>query len=150
MKKELYTSIEIEAPAERVWQILTDFEQFPDWNPFIRRIKGEAKSGTKLEAYLQPPGGQGMTFRPTVLKAEPNREFRWLGRLFFPGLFDGEHFFIIEPLSPGRVRFTQGEHFSGLLVPLLAKSLDTNTRRGFELMNEALKARAENITETSS
>jgi len=147
MKKELYTAIEIEAPAERVWQVLTDFEQFPDWNPFVRRIKGEAKSGTKLEAYLQPPGGRGMTFRPDVLKAEPNREFRWLGRLFFPGLFDGEHFFIIEPLGPDRVRFTHGELFSGLLVPLLAKSLDTNTRRGFELMNEALKARAENITE---
>ncbi len=31
------------------------------------------------------------TFRPTVLVAEPNRELRWLGRLFMPGPFDGEH-----------------------------------------------------------
>jgi len=37
-----------------------------------------------------------MTFRPTILKAEPNRELRWLGHLLVPGLFDGEHIFTIE------------------------------------------------------
>ena len=61
-----------------------------------------------------------MTFRPTVLKVEPNREFRWLGHLLFPGLFDGEHIFTIEPLGEGHVRFTQREVFTGLLVPLFA------------------------------
>lgn len=84
-----------------------------------------------------------MTFRPTVLKAEPNRELRWLGHLLIPGLFDGEHIFTIEPLGANRVRFVQREIFTGLLVPLLASGLDTDTRRGFEEMNQALKVRAE-------
>jgi hypothetical protein len=84
-----------------------------------------------------------MTFKPKVLNAEPNRELRWLGHLLFPGLFDGEHSFTIQPLGESRVRFVQREEFKGLLVPLLARSLDNGTRRGFEEMNRALKERAE-------
>jgi hypothetical protein len=68
---------------------------------------------------------------------------RWLGRLIMPGPFDGEHILAIEPLETNRVRFVQREIFTGLLVPLFAHRLDTDTRRGFEEMNRALKARAE-------
>ncbi len=78
----------------------------------------------------QPSGAHGMSFQPAVLKAEPNRELRSLGRVWLPGLFDGEHIFTIEPLGLTRVRFVQWEIFAGLLVPLLAHSLDTDTRRG--------------------
>lgn len=141
--KELRAEIEIQATAERVWQLLTDFASFPHWNPFIRRASGEIKAGARLEVLIQPSGARGMTFRPIVVKAEPNRELRWFGRLVIPRLFDGEHIFSIEPLEESRVRFTQREIFTGLLVPLLARSLDRDTRRGFEEMNQALKARAE-------
>ncbi len=144
--KELHSEIEIQATDETVWQILTDFSRFPQWNPFIRRAVGEPKTGAKLQVYIQPSGASGMTFRPTVLKAEPKRELRWLGQLLIPGLFDGEHILTIEPLTENCVRFTQREIFTGILVPLLARGLDTDTRRGFEEMNRALKARAEQNT----
>jgi len=145
--KELRSEIEIAAPAGQVWAILTDFEGYPQWNPFIRRVRGNLVEGERLEVMMQPSGAEGMTFSPTVLHAEADRELRWIGHLFVPGLFDGEHIFTIEPLETGRVRFTQREIFTGLLVPLLARMLDTDTRRGFEEMNRALKARAEQTTE---
>jgi hypothetical protein len=141
--KELNCEIDIQASDERVWQLLTDFASFPQWNPFIRRASGEPKTGTRLEVTMQPSGARGMTFRPTVLKAEPKRELRWLGHLLIPGLFDGEHSFTIEPLEANHVRFVQRERFTGILVPLFAHGLDTDTRRGFEEMNQALKKRAE-------
>ncbi len=141
--KEIREEIEIASSATRVWQILTDFPSYPYWNPFIRRAKGEAQEGAKLDVYLQPSGARGMGFRPVVLKAEANHEFRWLGHLLLPSIFDGEHIFTIEPTTPGRVRFVQREIFKGLLVPFLAKSLDKDTRRGFKEMNQALKTRAE-------
>lgn len=141
--KELRSEIEIKASAERVWQLLTDFAHFPQWNPFIRRASGNVKLGERLDVYMQPSGANGMTFRPTVLNAEPNRELRWIGHLLIPGLFDGEHIFNIESLGTNRVRFVQREIFTGLLVPLFAKQLDTDTQRGFEEMNRALKIRAE-------
>ena len=141
--KEIHTEIEINAPAEKVWRVLTDFAAYPEWNPFVRRVEGEVSVGARLHVYIQPSGGKGMSFRPTVLVADPNRELRWLGHLWLPGLFDGEHSFSIEPLDEGRVRFVQRERFGGLLLPLLSKMLDGDTRRGFEEMNRALKLRAE-------
>jgi hypothetical protein len=141
--KELHSEIEIDAPAERVWRILTDFPSYPEWNPFIRRISGEPTTGERLEVRIEPSGGRGMSFRPTVLNAQDNRELRWLGHLLVPGLFDGEHSLTIQPLEENRVRFVQREAFRGLLVPLLARSLDNDTQRGFEEMNRALKERAE-------
>jgi hypothetical protein len=139
----MYTEIEINASPERVWTLLTDFARYPAWNPFIPYANGAAARGERIEVSLQSPGGAKATFRPTLLKVEPNRELRWLGHLFVPGVFDGEHIFVIEPSGPNRVRFIQREEFRGLLAPLLLPLIGKNTRRGFEAMNQALKAEAE-------
>lgn len=133
----------IQASAERVWSILTDFDAYPEWNPFIRWVRGEPRVDARLEARIQPSGARGMTFRPTVLVANPNRELRWLGRILFPGVFDGEHRFVIQPIGQDTVLFQQSEQFRGVLVPLLRSSLDRDTRRGFAEMNAALKVRSE-------
>lgn len=139
--KELRTEIDIEAPAERVWAVLTDFAAFPTWNPFIRRASGTLSVGSKLMVSLGASGTKPMTFRPTVKRVEANREFRWLGRVGLPRLFDGEHIFELHPNGADRVRFVQREVFRGLFVPFLANSLDRDARRGFEEMNRALRAR---------
>jgi hypothetical protein len=141
--KVLHSEIEINASAELVWGILTDFASYPEWNPFVRKISGEPKVGERLEVRLEPPGSRGITLKPTVLYAEPERELRWLGHLLVSGLFDGEHSLSIHRLGEDRVRFVQGETFRGMLVPLFARSLDNSTRHGFEEMNRALKERAE-------
>jgi len=60
-----------------------------------------------------------------------------------PGLFDGEHSFIVEPHGPDRARFVQHQTFTGLLVPLVLRGMGSNIRQGIEEMNLALKARAE-------
>ncbi len=139
----LHTEIEIDASAERVWAVLSDFSSYPQWNPFIRSVIGAPQQGARIQIVIQPSGGKVMRFSPVILAAETGRELRWLGRFLFPGLFDGEHRFLIEPLGEGKVRFQQSERFSGLLVSLLRGSLDRDTKRGFEEMNRALKAKAE-------
>ena len=73
---QIRSQIEIDAPAERVWWILADFAAFPQWNPFIRRASDEPMTGARLQRKVQPSGARGMAFRPTVLRAEPNRELR--------------------------------------------------------------------------
>src|SRR6267143_4681583 len=139
---ELRTDIEIDAPVERVWEVLTDFDRFPDWNPFIRRIRGNAQVGSRLDVFLGASGTRGMRFRPTVTKVVPNRELRWLGRLGIPGLFDGEHIFELAPAGRDRTQFVQREQFRGLLLPVLKRTLVRDARRGFDEMNVALRARA--------
>ena len=138
MPLTLRTEIEIVGTVTDVWDVLTDFPAFPRWNPFIRRVEGVLAPRARLLVRIQPPGGRAMTFRPTVVRVEPEHHFSWRGRTLIPGLFDGEHVFELEAAS-GRVRFVHAETFRGVLVPLLAGTLQTTTRRGFEEMNAALK-----------
>ena len=142
MALELHTSIDIDAPPERVWEVLTDFHHYPEWNGFLRWIRGRPALGENLTMYIAS-GRQRMRFKTRVLAAEPGRELRWIGHFLVPGLFDGDHKFMMEPLGDGGTRFTQDEEFHGILIPLLARTLRTDAKRSFEQMNEALKARAE-------
>ena len=119
------------------------FESYPSWNPFIKRIEGTAKPGEKLLVILHPPGGSAMTFKPKVLAATPNKEFRWLGHLMIRGIFDGEHRFELKETAKGGTELIHAERFRGILVPLLRKMLNTKTKAGFEQMNAALKQRVE-------
>lgn len=139
----LRTEIQIAATPERVWNILMDFPSHAQWNPFLRSLEGMPLVGETLKVSIQPPGGRRMQFRPKVLAVETARELRWKGKLLVTGLFDGEHFFRLERTPNGMVSFAQGEIFSGLLVPLMKKSLEGPTKQGFIAMNEALKLRAE-------
>lgn len=140
--KELRTEIEFEGTPEEVWAVLTDLPAYPEWNPFIERIDRELLVGGKLDVRLQPVDERGITMHPTVLVAEPGRELRWIGHLMIPGIFDGQHSFLIEEAGPGRVRFVQSERFGGILLPLMWKKLrDRGTAKGFRAMNEALARR---------
>ncbi|GHF42154.1 hypothetical protein GCM10010218_24100 [Streptomyces mashuensis] len=136
------THIDIAAPAARVWQVLTDFDAYPQWNPFLVSAEGKAEEGAALKMTLVN-NGSTMRFRPTVRAAVPGRELRWLGRLGVPGLLDGEHSFLIEETGPGNVRLTHAETFTGALVavPFVRRKLDVHD--AFAAMNTALKERAE-------
>jgi hypothetical protein len=87
-----------------------------------------------------------MTFTPRVLAFEKNKKFRWLGHLFIPGIFDGEHKFELKQNEDGTTSFIHSEKFRGILVPFLKKMLETTTKKGFESMNEKIKEMAERTT----
>ncbi len=143
MAKEIKTDILIHATPEKVWAILTNFDDYPNWNPFIKSIQGDVKIGNKIIARIEPPKAKGMTFKPKVLVFDTNKEFRWIGHLLMPGLFDGEHTFQIIDNGNGTSTFIQSEKFKGILVPLFKKMLDNNTTNGFHEMNKKIKEKAE-------
>lgn len=135
------TTETIEAPPERVWAILNDLDSYPEWNPFIVEGSGEFRPGERVKLRMQPPGGKAMGFSPKVLEASPGEELRWSGRLFVPGIFDGEHWFLLSPDGPG-TRLEHGERFTGFLPRFMGRAL-ARTEKGFLELNAALKERAE-------
>ncbi len=84
MQKDITTSVDIKASPEKVWSVFTDFESYPSWNPFILKLTGAVAVGNQITAVLG-----GMIFKPEVLVYEKDKELKWLGNLFFKGLFDG-------------------------------------------------------------
>jgi hypothetical protein len=141
--RSIHTEIDIPAAATQVWDILAAIERWGEWNPFAKVVKGRLVVGERIEVQLAPPGQKPTTFRPTIVKLEPGREFRWLGHLGIPGLFDGEHAFRVVPAGAARCRLEQFETFRGLLAGPILWLIADATRRGFVAMNEALRARAE-------
>jgi hypothetical protein len=139
--RTIASEIEIAGTPAEVWGVLTNFEQYPRWNPFIKEIEGELREGATIRIALQPPGGKEMTFRPRLLTVVPGRELKWLGKLLFGGIFDGEHHFWIDPMKDG-VIFHQNEIFRGVLVPFTSSLLE-RTSQAFDLMNRAIKREAE-------
>jgi hypothetical protein len=143
--KEVYTEIDIQAPKQRVWMIITNISDFHRWNPFMNQGSGEIRIGAPVDIHLQPPKANGMNINVVITKIDQNNELRWLGRLDgIPLLLDGEHIFTIESVgNNNHTHFIQREVFKGLLVPIFSYQLDTNYRPGFSAMNHALKKEAE-------
>ncbi|MFQ5439822.1 MAG: SRPBCC family protein, partial [Paracoccaceae bacterium] len=105
------TEIEIDAPARAIWKELVDTEAYAEWNPFVRRISGDLEAGKYLQVTVGADGNSSMDFTPEVLVADENEELRWVGRLGFKGIFDGEHYFILEETDRGTTIFRHGENF---------------------------------------
>jgi hypothetical protein len=143
MALEIKTEIKINATPEEVWKILTDFNGYPNWNPFIKSIKGQVVIGEKITVRIEPPEAKGMTFKPKIVTFAKNIELSWLGHLLLPGLFDGKHKFELIDNGNGTTTFIQSEKIRGLLVPFFKKQLKTNTKNGFIEMNKKLKELAE-------
>lgn len=141
--KSLETQIDINASAEKVWNVLLNFSEYPKWNPFIQHISGDSEKGGKLLIKIGL-GKKPTTFKPTILTSEKQKEFRWLGRLLFPGLFDGEHYFILKETKNG-VSLIHGEKFKGVLAGVLLRMIGKDTINGFNEMNKALKLEVESI-----
>lgn len=142
-EKVFHTEIEIDAEAERVWEVLTDFSSYQEWNPMIKRASGELRVGARLQLHFEPAGRKGHDFRPKLLVVEANRELRWLGQPGFPKLFESEHTFILEPKGDGTIHLDHDFIAYGLLTPLARKRVEASVIGPFEDMNRALKERSE-------
>jgi hypothetical protein len=139
---ELRTEVEINAPVAHVYRVLTDFERYHEWNPFIPNIAGKLQVGQALALEVSLPEGNTYRLKPRITQLTENAELRWQGSYLFPFLLNAEHFFLLTGRGERLTRFVQGENFSGLLLRFAGNTL-TLTARGFVYMNQALKKRAE-------
>jgi hypothetical protein len=133
----LKTEIILNASKEKVWKVLTELQNYQNWNPFIISSGGEAIIGQRITNKMLIKR-KTTVFRPVVTKADPHREFEWLGSGFL-GMFKGRHYFILEDMGNNQTRLTHGEKFSGLLSGLILRMIRDETLKNFQAMNKALK-----------
>ncbi len=145
-RKDFVTELEIKAPAERVWRILTDFASYPEWNPMLKEASGKLKPGARMKVHFAPEGSRAHHFRPKLIIVHPNRELRWLGWPRFPRLFETDHYWIMEEKSRGKTHLVHGSGIYGFFArfaSLGGKAVERAITRPFVLMNQAHKERAE-------
>lgn len=139
---QLRTEIEINAPPQVVWEVLTDGASYQEWNPFITTFEGKLAKGERLNIVMSPPDASDFRLRPKVLIVEPEKEVRWRGKVVSELLFFGEHYLTLTAIEGNRTRFCHGEDFGGFFLKFFAKQMNS-AARGFVFMNQALKRRAE-------
>lgn len=140
MTKEIETEITINASRKKVWEVLTNHSEYPEWNSFIKKIEGDLNAGERLKVIIQPKESSNMTFKPIVLEYKDQKMLKWKGNFIIRGLFDGTHIFELFDNENGTITFKQSEIFEGVLVRFF--NLE-NTKKGFERMNGELKKRCE-------
>ncbi|CAB4243183.1 Polyketide cyclase [Methylacidimicrobium sp. AP8] len=143
MNRTVQTKIEIAASPAALWNALVDFSCYPQWNPFLRSVRGEARPGERLALRVCAPDSPSVAMNAEVRTVEPNRELSWTCYWLSPRLLAGDHRFVLEIQGPRKVLLHHGETFQGLLVPCLWPLMEPRCRRGLEAMNAALKKRAE-------
>ncbi|WP_301101591.1 GMC oxidoreductase [Propionivibrio sp.] len=149
--RAITTEIQIEAPIALVWQLVFDVAGYNDWNPFISHVHGAGEERSFIDFKVHLPGAQTALTRVEVLKVVPEREFVWLGHLFnVSGLIDGEHSFELFSLGPTSTRVVHSERFRGKMLPLLGTFTTGHVRQGLDMMNVALRWRAERVLASAS
>ena len=141
--KEIITRIEIKSNPETVWKVLTDFQLYKYWNPFIIGIAGSPIRGEKIKIELRTAAQKTRIYRPVVTKVDPPRELRWIGKAILPLILDGEHIFTIQENEQHDTIFTQKEIFKGLGAYLGNARMFDDIQISFQMMNSSLKLRAE-------
>lgn len=108
------------APRDRVWEVLTDFAAYPEWNPFLRRVRAEARVGSPLTAVGRLPTGISIAFTGQIEEWEPERRLAWRARpaLLTASLLEVVHSFELDEVAPHQVRLSQHEDVTGHVVPV--------------------------------
>ena len=110
--------LDIDAPAARIWSLLTDADNFPRWNSTVARVEGQIREGERLRLHVP---GTARTFSPRVSDVVPDTQMTWTGG-FFP-VFKGVRTFELQPCDDGSTQFAMEERFSGLMLPFVRRSM---------------------------
>ncbi len=134
--------IEIEAPAELVWEILLDFDNYGAWNRFCPEVKGEAKVGAAL--HMMVDLGNGLQPQVEyVTRLEPPRRVTWSMENKPGDPIHADRTQTVTPLSATTCRYSSIDEFSGEAVAPMVEALGAAVETGFNLCAQGLKAYAE-------
>jgi hypothetical protein len=136
--------IGIQAPAEVIWEVLSDLKSWERWCVLYPKAAGEIRIGATLDLTLALPGQAPQQIKPTVMEWVPNEQLHWKLTML-GGLVKTIRYFEIEALAEIGCIVTNGEILGGLMGPRVGKRMARNIYRAFVEMNEALKDRAESL-----
>lgn len=130
---------QINASPDKVWSLLSDADAWKEWNPTIISIEGPIAVGEKVK--LVSTVNPKRAFSLSVTSMSPPNEMVWSDGMPL-GLFKGERTYRISAQGEGASEFFMEEVYTGLLAPLITKSIPDMTD-SFEQFADGLKAASE-------
>jgi len=110
----------IRATPERIWALLTNAGGYTSWNNTVQKVDGKIAQGEQVTVHAKI--NPGRAFPVKVAEFVPSRRMVWTGGMPL-GLFKGERTFTLQPGSNGDVEFSMREEYTGLMAPLIGRSI---------------------------
>lgn len=139
--KQYHTSIKINGALNKVWKELTNFKDYPSWNPIVGKLGGEMKEGVKISTFIVPLKN---TYLPVLLNYKENHELVWQGTQGSKYLIAAKHYYRLNAISENQTELLHGEYFTGFFSYFMSKKFLQKMLTAFEQHNFLLKKRIEN------
>lgn len=133
----------VQAPADTLWDLMSNLDTWPSWNPLYRKAKGVIRIGELLTLEQHLPGQEPQILQPRVLDWAPRDHIHW-ETPHFRGLASGVRYIELEVHGEESCILSNGELYHGPLAGFLQKRRRT-LRTAFTEMGEALKMKAEEV-----
>lgn len=138
-------TVEIDAPRDLVWSVLTDFPAYAAWNRFTTSVACSGELGSSVEMQVCFPGGKPMRQVEVLNVFEAPCRLAWGMKMGAATILVANRYQVLDDLGGGRTRYTTTDYLSGLLAPLVRLLYAEPMRAGFQLAADGLKARAESL-----
>lgn len=112
-RKTVRAEIDIAAPPEEVWAVLTDAERYTEWNPVFVRVDGQYAEGAEMAYGMRDAKGNTLDVTARVVKFDVARELNQFGGM--RGILTFDHHWTLEPAGEG-TRVVQHEEYRGIGV----------------------------------
>ena len=142
MQRAVEHRIGIQAPAELVWELISDFSTWEQWNPVHPRAEGQLKIGTSLSVHQALPGEPVRVIQPVVQDWVPYEQLHWRSTRL-GGFVTAIRYIEIENMGPSSSTFSNGELFMGMLVRWISRDDRRKLKAAYTQMGEALREHAE-------
>ncbi len=143
-------TVEIEAPASFVWDVLVDYARYPEWNPYTIAVTTTLDVGDPIDLTLPKPDGSDGTMlnREFIRIVDPPHHLRYDTGAEYPGLLGTRDQYVTE-LAADRCSYHTTDTLEGELADLVMDSNGAWIKAGFDAVAHALKARAEQLAAAS-
>lgn len=135
--------ITINAPAEKVWDILVDLEKYPEWNPFTYKVEGKVALGEPVTLYVQMKENDQRVQKEEVCVVNKPNHLAWKMSMISPFILAAQRDQLIEKIDEQSCTYESIDAFQGLLTPVVMASFKQHIEAGFNALAKALKERAE-------
>lgn len=135
---------EIDAPASLVWQVLTDFPRYAEWNPFLPACSSTLQAGDPIDLHVKL-GARPQLQREWIIEHRPGRRFAYRMKPAPLSALSSQRSHDVEALGGTRTRYRSYFHLKGWLMPLVRALLGRRLETGFAQMSEGLKQQVEKL-----
>lgn len=136
---KIHTEITLDAPFDRIRDLLADTGLYPQWHPLFSQISGEIGVGKVIDVSVTLPEIKPFSVRATIRESNAGRYLCWRYGYPLPGLFSWTYRYEIVELERDRVRFVQDSSYGGLLAPLYYLGMKGPLQGGMAELNKAVQ-----------